>query len=140
MDMRTETIHADGHENVVASHASTFEVTADAFLTPAGDCILGIRADKTPSDFSRAFVSTCQSRSTTITARISVRDESAVITGNGHPDLTFSSPSSLVGRTSEYVDDRTVMVNADGAAGSVSRDLIRLLKQGNRLTMTLEAD
>ncbi len=29
-------IHARGHENVTAQHASTFEVTSDDFLTPAG--------------------------------------------------------------------------------------------------------
>lgn len=138
--MQVETIHATGDEHVTASHTSTFEVTADSFLTPAGDCILGIHADKTPSEFSNVFVAACQSRSTTITACIRIDDESTAITGTGHPDLTFSSSRSLVGRTSEYVDDRTVMVNADGAADSIPRDLVALLRDGADLTMTLEAE
>jgi len=44
----TEVIRARGHENVQSTHASTFEVTSDDWLTPAGDCILAIEADRTP--------------------------------------------------------------------------------------------
>ena len=55
-DSLTETITASGHENVSGEHASTLEVTSDDFLTPAGDCILGIEADRVPAEFDPDFV------------------------------------------------------------------------------------
>lgn len=137
--MVTETIRAAGHQNVSAHHSSTFEVTTDSFLTPAGDCIIGINATKAPADFSTAFVESCRSRTTTIVARIAVENLTMTITGSGHPDLTLSSSRSLVGRTSEYIDDRTVMINADTAAGSIDRALVDFLTDGADLVMTLDA-
>ena len=65
-----EVIHARGHENVTAEHASTFEVTTDDYLTPAGDCILAIGADRTPADFDPAFVAACRDPDATITATV----------------------------------------------------------------------
>ena len=140
-----ETIAAVGHENVTARHASTFEVTTDDFLTEAGDCILGIEADRAPADFGPAFVEACQEPDATITATVEVRDRSGIvgsetIEGRGHPDLTFEDDRSLVGRTSDYVDDRTVMVGADRSAGDLDRGLIEVLAEGGRLKLTLSVD
>ncbi|MFC6725455.1 DUF371 domain-containing protein, partial [Halobium palmae] len=55
-----EVIHARGHEHVSAEHASTFEVTSDDWLTPAGDCILAVEADRVPADFDAKFVDACR--------------------------------------------------------------------------------
>lgn len=65
-----EIIHARGHEHVTAEHSSTFEVTTDDFLTPAGDCILAIEADRAPADFDPDFIAACQDREATITVTI----------------------------------------------------------------------
>ena len=65
-----EVIHARGHEHVAAEHASTFEVTTDDYLTPAGDCILAIEADRAPADFDPAFVEACRDAAATITMTI----------------------------------------------------------------------
>ena len=133
----TETIHARGHEHVQSAHASTFEVTSDDWLTPAGDCILAIEADRTPADFADAFVEAAQSHDAQITATLSTDDHSHTITGRGHPDLTFAGDRSAVGRTSDYVDDRTIMVGADAAAADVDRDLVDALAGGAELTLEL---
>jgi hypothetical protein len=133
----TEVIHARGHENVQSTHQSTFEVTSDDWLTPAGDCILAIEADRTPADFSEAFVDAAQSHDAEITATLSTDDHSHTITGRGHPDLTYEGDRSAVGRTSDYVDDRTIMVGADGAAESVDRDLVAALADGAELRFEL---
>jgi len=50
-DPLVEVVCARGHEHVSATHASTFEVTTDDWLTPAGDCILAVEADRAPRDF-----------------------------------------------------------------------------------------
>ena len=116
-----EVVRACGHENVTARHASTLELTRDDYLTPAGDCILGIEADRTPADFDREFVAACQDDEATITLTLDAGDHTETVTGRGHPALEFTNDRSLVCRTSDYVDDRTVMVGADKAAADLDR-------------------
>jgi uncharacterized protein len=135
-----EVIRACGHENVRAEHASTFEVTTDDWLTPAGDCILAVEADRALSDFEPAFVEACRDREATITATFEADEHTEVVVGSGHPDLEFESDRSLVGRTSEYVDDRTVMVGADRAAAGFDRELVATLAEGAELTVTVRVD
>jgi hypothetical protein len=141
-----EVIHAEGHENVSAEHASTFEVTTDDFLTPAGDCILGIEADRAPADFDPEFVAACQHEDATITATFEVETDgetpkhSQTVTGRGDPDLTFESDRSAVGRTSDYVDDRTVVVGAAFAAEGFDRELVGALAEGAEVTVTLTVE
>jgi hypothetical protein len=135
-----ETIRAIGHENVSATHASTFELTSDDYLTPAGDCILGIEADRVPADFDDAFVAACQDADATITATLEAGEHEATVVGRGDPEMTFENERSLVGRTSEYVDDRTVMVDAEAAAGDLARDIVGTLADGAELTMTLSVE
>jgi hypothetical protein len=135
-----ETVHARGHQHVSAEHASTLEVTSDDFLTPAGDCILGIEADRVPADFDAAFVEACQDAEATIRLTIEAGGYTETVTGTGHPDLTFEGDRSHVCRTSDHVDDRTVMIEADGAATDVSRDLVDALADGAEVTFTFSVD
>lgn len=130
-------VRARGHENVSAMHESTFELTIDEYLTPAGDCILGIEADRSPSDFDSSFVQACQDASATIEAIFEAGGHTDRITGRGDPSLTFENERSLVGRTSTYVDDRTIMVEADKAASDLDRDLVEALSGGAELTFLL---
>ncbi len=139
-DAMDEVVRARGHENVLGHHSSTFELTSDDFLTPAGDCILGIEADRVPADFADAFVEACQSAAATLTATLEVGDQTETVTGRGHPDMTFENERSLVFRTSEYVDDRTVMVGADKAAEDIDRDLVAALADGADCTLTLSVE
>jgi hypothetical protein len=136
-----EVVHATGHEHVSAEHASTFEVTTDDWLTPAGDCILAVDADRSPADFSEDFRVAARNEDATITFTLEVEDADAVtVTGSGHPDLEFSDDRSMVGRTSTYVDDRTIMVDADGAAESIDRDVVAALADGADARVVLEVD
>jgi len=133
-----ERIHARGHENVTATHASTFEVTTDDYLTPAGDCILGIGADRAPADFDPAFVEACRSHDATVTITLRAAGETETITARGHPDLAFDSPRSAVVRTSDYVDDRTVAIRAGAAAADIDRGMVSALAGGADLSVDLE--
>jgi hypothetical protein len=135
-----EIIHSQGHENVTARHASTFEVTSDDYLTPSGDCILGIEADRVPAEFDDSFVTACQQESSSIVVTLEAEGHTERVRGRGHPDLTFASERSLVCRTSEYVDDRTVAVGMDRAAGELDRDLVAALAEGAELTLTLTVE
>jgi hypothetical protein len=133
-------VHAHGHEHVTGEHTSTLELTSDDYLTPAGDCILGIEADTVPAEFDDGFVDACRDASATITATLDADGYTATIEGSGHPDLSFENERSHVLRTSDYVDDRTVMVDADAAAADIDRDLVEALADGADLTLTLRVE
>jgi hypothetical protein len=135
-----ERIHASGHENVAAAHTSTFEVTTDDYLTPAGDCILGIGANRAPAEFDPGFVAACQEADARMTATIRAGNHEATVEGHGRPELSFSSDRSAVVRTSEYVDDRTVMVGADAAAADLDRGLVAALGEGAELIFELSVE
>jgi hypothetical protein len=135
-----QVVRAGGHENVTAEHGSTFEVTSDDWLTPAGDCILAVEADAVPADFDESFVAACRSQEATITATLRADGYEQVIEGRGHPGLTFDGDRSMVVRTSEYVDDRTVMVGADAAAADLDRGLVAALADGADLECVLRVE
>lgn len=135
-----EVIRGHGHEHVSAEHASTFELTSDDYLTPAGDCILGIEADRVPADFDDDFVAACQSHDADIVVSIEAGEYTERIEGRGHPDIELTNERSAVGRTSDYVDDRTIVVGADVAAGDLDRDLVAALAEGAEVTMTITVD
>ena len=135
----TETITAHGHEHVQATHESTVEFTSDDWLTPAGDCILGIEADQVPADFDPAFVDAAQSADAEITVTIEAGDHSQTIAGRGHPELTFDDDRSMVARTSTYTDDRTVMIDADAAAADIDRELVAVPADGTTATVECRA-
>ena len=132
-----ERVRAVGHANVTATHASTFEVTTDDWLTPAGDCILAVEADRAPADFDDAFVEACRSPDAVVEATVRVEGRSATVVGRGHPDLTFASERAAVGRTSDPVADRTVLVGADAAAADLPRSLVAPLAGGAPLELVL---
>ncbi|WP_408958153.1 DUF371 domain-containing protein [Natrinema sp. 74] len=135
-----EVIHARGHENVSAEHASTFEVTTDDYLTPAGDCILAIDADRAPADFDPEFVAACREPDATITFEIEADGHRESVTGRGGTALEFTNERSAVGRTSDYVDDRTIMNDAAFAAEGFDRDLVAALADGAEATVTLRVE
>ena len=135
-----EVIHARGHEHVSAEHASTFEITTDDYLTPAGDCILAIEADRAPADFDPAFVKACRAESATIEVVVEVDEHEASVSGRGDPGLTFESERSAVGRTSDYVDERTVLVGASHAAEGFDRELVAALADGVDVTVTITVE
>lgn len=144
-DDLVEIVRATGHEHVTAEHASTFELTTDDWLTPAGDCIVGVEADRTPRDFSAAFREACRDADATIEATLVVdagdETHSETIAGRGDPDLTLLDDRSMVGRTSDYTDDeRTIFVDADGAAADLSRDLVDALAAGAPVALRLDVD
>jgi hypothetical protein len=135
-----EVLRARGHEHVAATHDSTFEVTTDDWLTPAGDCIVGVAADRAPADFDDAFAAACRDPAATITLTLDVDGRRQRLRARGHPELTFESERSAVVRTSTYVDDRTVAVAADAAASDLDRDLIGALGDGAALTLALTVE
>jgi len=128
--MVVEVVRARGHSNIRAEHPTTFEITREEELTPRGDCIIAVGADKGARDLSEVFKEAARSEEARITIIIEVPSVGLreVVRAWGHPGLTFEHPTDLVVRKSYFVCGRTVAVGADKAAKDLSRELVRALR------------
>ena len=119
---------AKGHTNVQATHSSTFEITLDSHLTQQGDCIIGVGASHSAQDINNILGEALRRPGTQIHTYLSVGEISECIQGWGSPKLILSEETSLVWRTSDFVDARTVAIHCDKAAKDLNRALIALLQ------------
>lgn len=128
-----EVVEFMGHENVRAEHETTFEITKEHGLTPRGDCIIGVKANKALADFSDCFKDLVRSSSTRVHVVI-VSEDGAVdtVSGWGDEGLTYVDRTRIIVRRSSYVSGNTAAVRADKAAKDLSRALINSLRRGSK--------
>ena len=126
-----EIIHCYGHENIKATHKSTLEITKEDFLTPRGDCIICIKADKGLEELNGEFKRALKSGKK-VRIRIIVDDLVDEIMASGDERLTFENDVSMVIRKSSYIDGRTLAIKANKAAKDVDRKIIEKLKNPNQ--------
>ncbi len=120
-----------GHANVRATHRTTFEITRDSELTPRGDCIIGVEADKALADLSQELRETIMSEGALVL--VLVVDELGrhdVILGSGNPRLKLSDDRRMIVRRSSFVDSSTLLVKATKSAADLDRGLVNDLKSG----------
>ncbi len=122
---------AYGHPNIKSEHKTTLMITRDTYLTPRGDCIVAIKAESGLTDLDERVVSAAKNEGANIILTLKVRDEEFKVAGKGHPDLTFKDPNDMVVRKSNFIDDRTIMINADKAACDIPLNMVKLLKDMN---------
>jgi len=132
MENYTITIHAKGHPNVKSTHKTTLEITKEDYLTPKGDCIIGISADKSMADFSDELREKIRN-SDKIIIEIVVGDLKDTIIGKGHKDLILNHPTDIVIRKSNFICPRTLMINADKSAKELNYKIVERLKKGEDL-------
>ncbi|NJD98219.1 DUF371 domain-containing protein [Thermococcus sp. LS1] len=125
--MLREIIRCRGHENVRATHKSTLEFTKEDYLTPKGDCILCIEADKGINDLSEEFKRALK-EGKRLLIRIKVADLTDEVLAEGSPRLILEHPYSMVVRKSDYIDGRTLAIKANKAAKDIDRRIVELLK------------
>ena len=123
-----ELLTARGHENIVAQNKSTFEITRESHLTRRGDCILAVALDRGLRDFADEFKSILRNEEARLTIIFRVDDEEEVVEASGSPSLTFTHPTDMVIRKSNYTCDRTLAIKASKAAKDFSRHLVAKLK------------
>ena len=131
--MITEIVKARGHKNILGKHKTTFEVTKETHLTPRGDCIIGISADKSIFELSEEFKDALKNEKAKleISLKIHGTDLEEKVTASGNPNLTFTHPTDIVVRKSGFVCSRTLCINADRAAIDFGREFIEKLKSGD---------
>jgi len=137
----TEVIDARGHENIQSTHETTFEITKETVLMKRGDCIIAVGATKGATDLHPDFKEAAKRRDTQITIMVEAGNMKEVVKAKGSPRLSFTHPTDLVVRKSDYVCGRTIAIKADRAAKDLSRKLVEKLRdphQKVRITLTVE--
>lgn len=124
----TEVIKAYGHPNIRATHKSTLEITKEEKLTPRGDCIIAVKANKGLYELSGEFKKIARKEGSKIKLIIEVEGLKEEITGYGSPKLILSHPTDIVCRKSNYICNRTLMVKANKAAIDLNRNFIEKLR------------
>lgn len=122
-----DVIKAHGHINVKATHKTTLEITKDNFLTPRGDCIIGIESNKSAYDLSPE-VKELIKKGGYVYLVLKVNDKVEIIHGIGDPRLTLENKNKIIARKSDFISDATIMIKADKSAKDIRRDIIDELK------------
>lgn len=130
-----ERVISYGHPNITSRHPTTLEVTKDEEISRRADCIIGIRADKGLADLSQEFKGRARREGRRIEAILKVGRYTEVITGEGHPDLTFTHPTDIVIRKSTYTCSRTLMIKADKSAREIDERIKRLLRDEKQIIL-----
>jgi len=141
MDSVTVVFSARGHENIEATHKTTFEVTKEATLMKQGDCIIAVESTKAAADLPFEFKEAARKEGAQITVTIEAGELREIVKAKGSPQLQFMHPTDLVVRKSGYVCGRTLAIGADKAASDFSRKLVEKLKDPSQeITVTLAVE
>ena len=117
-----------GHPNIRSLHAKTLEITKDEHLTPKGDCIIGVKANKACADLDESFKHRVKSNSSVVRIEIMVGDESFLILGMGDERLSMLNAYDIVIRKTNFVCPRTMSVLCDKASSDLPRKLVSMLQ------------
>ncbi len=123
-----EKIKAYGHPNIKGTHRTTFEITTEEELTPRGDCIIGVKADKSAADLSSEFKQLARKKNTVMIIVLKTNEHRDIVLASGHPDLILTDKRKIIVRKSTYIEPATIAVNANKSARDIDRKLIEKLR------------
>ncbi len=121
-----------GHQNITARNKSTFEITKESSLTKKGDCIIAVNASKGASELNLDFKQLAKQKDAKISVTIEVDGLIETAIGLGGPVLTFTHPSDLVARMSDFHCGRTFMIKSNKAAIDFSTEFITKIQSPNQ--------
>jgi hypothetical protein len=124
----TEVIEAWGHVNIMSTHRTTFEITRESFVTKRGDCVVAVSATKSAGTLHPRFKEAAKKSKAKIVITIEADGVKETVEAKGSPRLTFTHPTDLVVRKSDYACRRTVAIRANKAAKDLPRKLIMKLQ------------
>ncbi len=133
----SETVTAYGHQNILATHRTTFEITRRSKLTRRGDCIVAVRADKALVDLNSNFKKAARNERAKILITIEANGLRETIQAYGNPKLTLTNKTDMVIRKSNFICDRTLAIRANKAAKDFSRKLIQKLQNPNQKVLII---
>ena len=95
-----ETILARGHENITATHKTTFEITKEESLTRRGDCIIAVSANKAMPDFKPKFKRALKNENAKLIIEIKAGEIREIVRAYGSSQLQLTHPTDMVIRKS----------------------------------------
>ncbi|MEM0367840.1 MAG: DUF371 domain-containing protein [Desulfurococcaceae archaeon] len=128
-----EIIRAKGHPNIRATHRTTLEITKDNDVTPRGDCIIGVSADKAAFDLNEDFKRCLRRENSILVLVLKVNELKDVILAEGSPILTLSDKNRIIIRKSTYIEPATIGVRANKASMDIKRSIVELLRNPNTI-------
>ena len=117
-----------GHLNIQSLHPRTIEITRDAKLSLRGDCIVGVRANKSCSDLNHTLQRALKNDDSLAKIQIIVGNSSFEISGLGCKELLLFSRDDIVIRKSSFVCPRTMSICCDKASCDIPREMILSLR------------
>ncbi|MFN3267666.1 MAG: DUF371 domain-containing protein [Zestosphaera sp.] len=120
-----------GHPNIRATHKTTFEITRETYLSPRGDCIIGVNADKGLADLSQELKRVVRSKDSVILVLlVDELGEYDLVLGRGDPRLELSDEKRIIVRRSTHVSQNTLAILSSKSAADLKRSLIENLRKG----------
>ncbi len=135
--MISEEIIFYGHPNVQSLHSRTIEITKDKELTLNGDCIIGVKANKSCKDLSSQIKDKIKKHNSLIEIELIVEPYSFLIKGSGDNNLLLTNHDDIVLRKSKFICDRTLLINCNSSSLEIPREIINLLKYSSKLGIML---
>lgn len=117
-----------GHPNITALHEMTIEVTKASNLTPRGDCIIGVNANKACYDLSDALKQRLREENSVARMSIIVDDKKCDFVAYGSPSLILANKHDIVIRKSRFVCPRTLAIECDKASNNIPKNIVQMLK------------
>ncbi|MCD6485057.1 MAG: DUF371 domain-containing protein [Candidatus Odinarchaeota archaeon] len=135
------TFYARGHENIKATHKTTLEITKEDYLTPRGDCIVGVSADIGLNELPQEIKDKLRKDNSIVRLILEVDNQREIITGRGSPKLTLAHDTDMVCRKSDFTCPRTLMIHADKSASDLNREFIGKIKNPKkRIKVMIEVE
>ena len=133
-----EKVSACGHENILCTHSTTIEITKEKSVTKKGNCIIGINASKACFDLNRNVENKIKDgNKIKITLKLENLQDSFY--GFGNKELKLLEKNDRVFRKSNFICDRTVLINCTKSSNEINRELIEKLKiPGKKLSIIFE--
>ncbi|MFX1574437.1 MAG: DUF371 domain-containing protein [Promethearchaeota archaeon] len=131
-------MYAYGHKNIKGTHKTTIELTKDKNLSKKGNCIIGINSTKACIDLNSKLKEKINNGKK-VKVILKVENLQDSFYGFGNRELKLLDKKDLVFRTSNYVCNRTVLVNCTKSSNEIDRELIKKLSiPGNKLSIIFE--
>jgi len=129
--MVLDKIKAYGHNNILCTHETTIEITKEEHLTRKGNCILGIKASKACNDLNKNLKQSIQKGNK---IKVIIQSENYIDSFNGIGDksLTLTHKNDIVFRKSDYISNRTALINCSKSSKDLSRKLINEIRSSRK--------
>lgn len=135
-----EKIYAWGHKNIFCTHKTTIEITKDTNLTKQGNCVLAVKASKACYDLNSDLKNLIKTGNK-FKVKLEVDEIQDYFYGFGNKELNLLNKTDMVFRKTDFICDRTVLINCSKSSTELSRELIDKLKNPEiKLSLTFEVN